>query len=134
MPEIISRLNDEEIADYFYEGASFIDPHALYDLIAQDNGDILIHKSLPSAEEATEIARNYVLEKLNQAKKEKFIVWNSHNSIRTCTIYTDRKASMGYAKCRPGDKNIPEIGKALAYSRASGEPLPKLLRAYLNID
>lgn len=107
-----------------------------YDVYAEDDGTIRVCKHKVSFEEA-EKAANAWLNKIYTRFYSKTIP-NSFCStlynVIVCSYIEGGKLKVGTARFNEKDERYSNaLGKALAYSRASGDPLPDEVAEYLGI-
>lgn len=107
-----------------------------FDVYTEDDGSIRICPHKISYVEAESIAIDWLIENKARCKiANKLAYTTPFFDVVVCT-YVPRGSNnvkLGLAKCSNKDKYSYVIGKALAYSRASGKKLPDKLANYLGI-
>lgn len=106
-----------------------------FDVYTEDDGTIRVCKHKISYDEAQIIAGDWLIANKALHVRENLSYMTTILDIIVCTYIPkgSNNAKIGFAKCKNKDEYSYVIGKALAYSRASGEPLPDDLAAYLGI-
>ena len=86
-----------------------------------------------SFDEAENYAKSFISNRNGIARNVNYF-WPYRDYIVICVIHHGTSVKVGCAKFNTADKEFsPSIGQALAYSRASGIPLPVPLAIYLGI-
>lgn len=107
-----------------------------YDVYAEDDGTIRVCKHKISYDEAQIIAGDWLIANKaihNQGNNLSYITTILGVIVCTYVPKGSNNAKIGFAKCKNKDEYSYTIGKALAYSRASGKKLPDELANYLGI-
>lgn len=110
--------------------------NCLFDVYAEDDGTIRVYKHKISFNEAESIAIGWLNEnKVRCNIANKLTYTTPFFDVVVCTYIPrgSNNVKLGLAKCSGKDKYSYVIGKALAYSRASGKKLPDELANYLGI-
>lgn len=104
-----------------------------FDVYAEDDGTIRVYKHKISFDEAKQIAGDWLERNICPTNKNiSFCI--TLPDVIVCTDITCGKVKIGAARFNEKDEHYATcIGKALAYSRAIGKPLPDDLAAYLGI-
>lgn len=104
-----------------------------FDVYAEDDGSFVIKPHKISFDEAESYARSFISNRNGMARNVNYF-WPYRDYIVICAIHHGTSVKIGCAKFNTADKEFsPSIGQALAYSRASGIPLPAPLAIYLGI-
>lgn len=135
MKKIFSNVNSfsmmHEVRKALY-GATY---DCSYDIFLEDDGSVRIYPHKIPFDEAVNLAAKQLAKNgaLMESKTLSYI-YNSDANIVVCVYSRNHKIVAGVAKFNDKDRfySLP-IGKALAYSRASGVPLPDELANYLGI-
>lgn len=135
MKKIVSKVNSfsmmREVRHTLF-GAAY---DCSYDIFLEDDGSVRIYPHKISFDEAVNLAAKWLAKNdaLMESKTLSYI-YNSVANIVVCVYSRNHKIVAGAAKFNDKDPFYSlSIGKALAYSRASGVPLPDDLAAYLGI-
>lgn len=109
-----------------------------YDVYAEDDGTIRVCKHKISFEEAERMAENWLdtNDAFYSCNDKGLSYMDPTSRIIVCAyVPTDKNdVKVGAAKCKDGDRYSYIVGKALAYSRATGKKLPSELAEYLGIQ
>ena len=104
-----------------------------FDIYDVGDGSFVIKPHKISFDEAESYARSFIRNRNGMARNVDYF-WPYRDYIVICVIHHGTNVKVGCAKFNTADKEFsPSIGQALAYSRASGIPLPAPLAIYLNI-
>lgn len=108
-----------------------------YDVYAEDDGSVRVCKHKVMTTEAIEAASEW-LSKNKAVYGSKTVAYTYLNGIKAiivCAYLSNGKVTTGTAKFNEKDPYYSTtLGKALAYSRASGEKLPFEVAEYLGIQ
>lgn len=108
-----------------------------YDVYAEDNGTIRVCKHKVMTSEAIEAASEWLSknEAVYGSETVAYTYLNGLDAITVCAYLSNGKVTTGTAKFNEKDPYYSvTLGKALAYSRASGEKLPSEVAEYLGIQ
>lgn len=103
------------------------------DIYQDDDGSIHIFPHKIDSYEANRIAQKFLDENAPRRGSKTRVLYEYPGNKTICVIVHKNNISVGMARLNPSDVSIFHVGRALAYSRASGKKLPAELADYLNI-
>ena len=104
------------------------------DIYQEDDGSVRIFPHKISFEEAEDVARNWLVQNNAHCFSFNLNYYAPFKDVVFCVYRFHNEIKIGMAKFNKKDIRFSYIiGKAIAYSRASGKKLPADLAYYLNI-
>lgn len=102
--------------------------------VKQQGDSIILQPAQVSKSQAMEAARNFI-DKFHRYRPQFVMTRVASSNIpcvaTTCHMVKNGRVRSGVAVCSPYDLYCELFGKALALSRASGEPLPYEIEQYI---